>query len=461
LYSASPTAGSDDESDLPIYVMLRHDENGSYDPNNIYIVFNPEFGGPINVFKIQPEVDRDPARTENEYWTAGALDDLIEGALRKDGFLFASPIETIPLVLGGTNFETIAQELYNRMEQYKMDYDPTGLARFSRLFVPRESELIAGNINIIEHTASRSFANRMADEFLWNRNRNLNKIWLDFEAGFFNQNLTDDLETNGDRFALNIGFDWRAWDATVVGFAGRMNYLSDSVTDAMDLSYKGPIGVRPLIPGRVEVDVATTNVGLGAYMLTTFNRALRLYGNVFLDMHRIDVTRDQNFISTIDGSGNAYSAITEWGLLHDWSNQHFIGNLYVRAGYNTGFDVTEKAGGGDYMKMQSDGYFMLIPGYALTLNKAFYLSPWFKMRPHLTVGVEYDVMGMGGTIQYKFAPAERYANHDILIDPLWASGAVGVEFLTVSGLQVGLNYEYKFNQEITMHNFRFSGSFRF
>lgn len=461
LYSKSPLAGSDDDTDLPIYILLREGENGGDNPDNIYIVFNPEFGGPINIFKIQPEVDRDPQRTDNEYGTAGAIDDLVEGALINDGFFFTAPIETIPFVFNGTNMETIGNELYKRMEQYKLDYDPTGLARFSRLFVPREQELIAGDINLIEHSASRSFANRMTDEFLWNRNRNLKKIWADFEVGFFNQNLTDDLETkDGNKFTLNLGVDWRAGDATVVGFAGRVNHLSSSVTDTIDLSYKGGANRTP-IPGKVDIDVTTTNVGLGAYLLTTFSREVRLYGNAFVDMYMIDVTRDQNFISTIDGSGNAYSITTEWGLLHDLSNQYFVGNLYLRAGYNTGFDITEKAGGADYMKLQSDGYFSLTPGYSLTVNKAFYLSPWFKMRPYLTVGVEYDVMGMDDVTQYKFALAQRYTDYDIKIDPLWTSGAVGVEFLAVSGWQFGVNYEYKFNPEITLHNIRLSGSYRF
>ena len=56
--------------------------------------------------------------------------------------------------------------------------DGGALARFSLLFQVREIEQIAGAIALNEHTSFRSFEDRMFDEFIWNRNRNLNKAWL-------------------------------------------------------------------------------------------------------------------------------------------------------------------------------------------------------------------------------------------------------------------------------------------
>jgi hypothetical protein len=147
--------------------------------------------------------------------------------------------------------------------------------------------------------------------------------------------------------------------------------------------------------------------------------------------------------------------------MHDWLNQYIVGNAYVRAGYNFGFDVTEKAEGSDYMKLQSDGYFVLTPGYSLTAQKRIYPSVWFQIRPYLSVGAEYDVLGIPDTAQFKFAAADKFTDYGIKIDPLWAYGGGGVEFLGAGGWQFGLDYRYQYNADVQMHKIKLSGSYRF
>ncbi|MCL2331369.1 MAG: hypothetical protein FWC61_02375 [Proteobacteria bacterium] len=457
LYSKSPLAGSDDPADLPIYLTLRPGTGVGDNPHDIYIVFDPEFGGPINVYRIQPIVNRDPAHTTKEYVSAGALDDFIDGGLARNGFAYNSPIETIPFIFNGTNFGAMANQLYNRMEQYKLDFNPAPLSRFSRLFIPRELELAAGDVNLLEHTNPRDFAHRMLDEFLWNRNRNLNKVWADVEYGVFNQTLNDPETARGTKLTLNLGIDSRLTNSTIYGLALRINRLSSSFDDTIDLSY----GANTGLIGNVRADVTNTNIGLGAYLLTTYSRGLKLYGNLFLDMHKLDVTRDQTYMGQISGSGTAYSATSELGLMHDILNQYLYGNAYARVGYNTGFDIATTAAGANYMTLKSDGYFSLTPGYSVTLNKRFYMSPWSQIRPFVTLGVEYDVLGMNSDAYYAFAPAMKLTNYELNVDPLWATGKLGVEFIAVSGFQAGLDYEYRYNADIQLHNFRISGSYRF
>jgi hypothetical protein len=175
----------------------------------------------------------------------------------------------------------------------------------------------------------------------------------------------------------------------------------------------------------------------------------------------LDITRDQNFVSTIDGSGTAFSLITEWGLMHDWLNQYIVGNLYVRAGYNLGFDVTEKSMGQNYMDLESDGYMILTPGYSLTAQKRIYPTAWFQMRPYLSVGAEYDVLGTPDVAKFKFAYANKYTDYQIDIDPLWINAGGGIEFLGANGAQVGFDYRYQYNADVRMHNIKLSGSYRF
>ena len=426
--------------------------------NDLYIVFDPRFGGPIEVFKLQPIVATYPAYTKGEFVSAGALDNLIAGRLRDKKFFNRTPIEVIPLVFQGTNMQEMANQLYNRMEYYsETDRNPDALANFGRLFQVRELEQIAGTIVLNEHVAFRSFEDRMFDEFIWNRNRNLKKAWVDVDFGMLYQNVADGKHTDGNRFSISGGFDWQESNTLQLGLTGRIARTTSKVGDKMDLGYIP----GQSIDGRVDIDVADTNIGFGAYLMKTVSEKVRLYGNAMVDMHVLDVNRTQNYVDTIDGDGTAFSLISEWGIMHDILNQYVVGNLYTRFGYNFGFDVKEKVGGDDYMRLQSDGYLMLTPGYSLTAQKRIYPSAWFQIRPYASIGVEYDLLGVPDKAEYKFAPADAYTKYNIEIDPLWANIGGGVELLSANGLQFGVDYRYQYNSDIQLHNIRISGSYRF
>ncbi|MBE6459722.1 MAG: hypothetical protein E7009_01930 [Alphaproteobacteria bacterium] len=443
---------------LGAYITTRDTDNSGA-ADSLYVVFDPRFGGPVLIEdnRIQPIVARQPEYTAGEYVAAGALDNLIAGQLLNMGFFNKSPIEVIPAIFEGTNVETLMTELYNRMEHYVETANGAAFVPFSRLVQPREIEQIAGAIALNEHTSFRNFEDRMFDEFIWNRNRNLKKAWADFDFGMFSQNVTDDKRVYGNRFELSGGFDWQSSDTLILGLTGRVSHMSSDNADDMDLGYLPGQN----IVGNVSVDVADTNVGLGAYLMKTLGHKFRLYGNAFMDMHFIDTTRHMTFMDTIDGTGTAFALTTEWGLMHDWLNQYVVGNLYARAGYNFGFDVTEKAAGENYMDFESDGYLMLTPGYSLTAQKRIYPSAWFQIRPYATIGVEYDVLGAPDFAKYKFASANVFSEYDIEIDPLWANIGGGFEFLSANGLQFGIDYRYQYNNDMQLHNIKVSGSYRF
>ena len=453
---AENSDASQTEMNLPAYLTVRDvDEDGVTD--SIYIVFDSRFGGPVQVFKIQPIVARVDDHTGGEYDSAGALDDLVEGGLKDAKFNNRSPIEAIPVAFKGTNFENLANELYGRMEQYVLDRDGTALARFSRLVQPREIEHLAGSVALEEHTFFRDFEDHMLDEFIWNRHRSLKKAWLDADYGLFYQNTSDGKHVNGDRFSIVGGFDCQNSPTLILGVAGHISHMSADDTDAMDLTYIP--GKR--VDGHVSYDVSDTDIGVGAYLMKILGVKTRLYGNAFLDLHLLDVSREQNFVSHIDGSGTAFSVISEWGFLHDWLNQYIVGNLYARVGYNFGFSVKEEAGGDEYMHLESDGYMILTPGYSLIAQKRFYPSSWFQIRPYISAGVEYDVLGTPDYAKFKFGPAKSYTKYDIEIDPLWANIGGGVELLSASGFQVGLDYRYQYNYDLQLHKVRLSGLYRF
>ncbi|MBR5153333.1 MAG: hypothetical protein IKW57_00870 [Alphaproteobacteria bacterium] len=446
--------GSDEE--LPAYIAVRDsDHDGSAD--SLYIVFDPRFGGPVEVFKIQPIVGRQDPHTMGEYVAAGALDNMIAGQLVNKKFFNKTPIEAIPLIFDGTNLSTMANELYNRMEDYSMNRDGEALARFSRLFQVRELEQIVGAISLNEHTSFRNFEDRMFDEFIWNRNRNLKKAWVDVDFGMAYQNIDDGKHADGHRFSIAGGFDWQESNTLVLGLTGRVSRTSFDSHDSMDLSYAGHENVM----GDVKLEVSDTNIGVGGYLMKILNEKARLYGNAFLDAHILDVDRFQTFMNTIDGDGSAFSLISEWGLMHDILNQYVVGNLYARAGYNFGFDVKEKAAGSDYMRLESNGYFILTPGYSLMAQKRIYPSAWLQIRPYASVGIEYDLAGTPNDVKYKFVVADEFTHYDAEIDPLWANIGAGVEMLSANGLQFGLDYRYQYNDAIQLHNIKISGSYRF
>ena len=454
-YLTSLNANNGSGDDLPAYVSVR-DVNDDGVSDSLYIVFDPRFGGPVEVFKIQPIVARTDEHTRGEYVSAGALDNMIAGQLVNKQFYNRTPIEVIPLIFDRTNLSTMANELYNRMEDYVQNRDGGALARFSRLFQVREIEQIAGAIALNEHTSFRSFEDRMFDEFIWNRNRNLNKAWLDVDYGMFYQNIDDGKHADGHRFSVAGGFDWQKSNTLVLGLTGRVSHTTSKADDAMDLSYVGTTQF-----GDVKIDVADTNVGLGGYLMKILGQKARLYGNAFLDLHVFDVDRTQNFVDRIDGDGTAFSLMSEWGLMHDILNQYIVGNVYARMGYNFGFSVKEKAAGDDYMRLKSDGYFVLTPGYSLIAQKRIYPSAWFQIRPYASIGIEYDVFGAPDFAKYKFAVADDFTKYDIDIDPLWANIGGGVEFLSARGIQFGIDYRYQYNDAIQLHNIKVSGSYRF
>ena len=444
---------------LGAYISVRDALDEDAVADSLYVVFDPRFGGPVLIEdnRVQSIVARQPEYTSNEYIAAGALDNLISGQLLNNGFFNKSPIEVIPAIFAGTNVETLMTELYNRMEYYVETADGASFVPFSRLVQPREIEQVAGAIALNEHTSFRNFEDRMIDEFIWNRNRNLKKAWADFDFGMFSQNVADDKRVYGNRFELSGGFDWQESDTLILGLTGRVSHMSSDNSDAMDLTYLPGDSVA----GSVAVDVADTNIGLGAYLMKTLGQSFRAYGNAFIDLHLLDTTRHMTFMDVIDGSGTALALTTEWGLMHDWLNQYVVGNLYARAGYNFGFSVTEKAAGENYMDMESDGYLMLTPGYSLTAQKRIYPSAWFQIRPYATIGVEYDVLGMSDYAKYKFAAANTFSKYDIEIDPLWANIGGGFEFLSATGIQFGIDYRYQYNNDMQLHNIKFSGSYRF
>ena len=330
------------------------------------------------------------------------------------------------------------------------------MARFSRLFQTRELEQIAGAISLNEHTNFRSFEDRMFDEFIWNRNRSLKKAWLDFDIGLFSQNASDDKRINGNRFNLSGGFDWQHSETMILGLTGRISNTYGNNSDFVDLSYAGNT-----VSGFVDLSVSDVNFGVGGYLIKILGEKTRLYGNAFIDLHLFDVTRDQTFVAPIEGNGTAFSLISEWGLLHDWLNQYIVGNMYARVGYNFGLSANETAGGQDYMDFESDGYLIFTPGYSLIAQKRIYPSVWFQIRPYASIGMEYDVLGAPDFIKYKFALSNSYTKYDINIDPLWANIGAGIEFLSATGIQVGLDYRYQYNQDIQLHNIKISGSYRF
>ncbi len=456
-YMDSLNANNGTDEQLPVYLSQR-DSDGDGNADSLYVVFDPRFGGPVEVFKIQPIVARTDDYTTGEYVSAGALDDLVIGQLHDKLFLNGAPIETIPLAFAGTNMQEMANELYDRMEYYVLERDGDALARFSRLFQPREIEQIAGSVVLNEHTNFRSFEDRMFDEFIWNRNRNLRKAWADVEFGMFVQDVTDNKRVDGNRFNVSGGFDWQESETLIVGLTGRLSHMSGDNSDSMNLGYRVDM---PYVAGNVDMTVSDTNLGLGAYLMKILGDKTRLYGNGFLDIHFLDVDRTQNYVGRIDGDGTAVSLTSEWGLMHDWLNQYVVGNAYARIGYNFGFDVTEQVAGDDYMELESDGYFILTPGYSLTAQKRIYPSSWFQIRPYATIGVEYDVLGAPDHVKYKFAPAATFTEYDINIDPLWANIGGGFEFLSATGIQVGLDYRYQYNNDIQLHNVKVSGSYRF
>lgn len=440
---------NDTDENLPVYLFQQD--------NDLYVVFDSRFQTPIGLFKLQPVVGATDGHTTGEWQSAGALDDLIEAMLDNNGYTYETAV--LPVVqnlFDGTPLERVDSELYARMHDYARNGNGNVIRAFSRLFQLREANQIADSLTTNIHSDFRDMSDRFIDESIWNRNRRLNKLWIDGGFGMFTNDFGD-IDGDGNRFNLAFGYDWQANDTLILGWMGHGSYTNANVVDNIDLGYTGTATVA----GRMESDMEHMGIGGGLYFLNTLSNKLRLYGDAMFDVNMITVERTQTWMDKIKGDATSFSAVAEFGLIHDWLNQYIIGNVYARAGYNFGFNMTEKIGDTDYMKLKFDGYPILTPGYSLTAQKRVYPSVWFEFRPYATVGIEYDLLGTPDTMKYKFALANKWTNYDIEIDPLWANAGAGIEFLWVNGLHIGLGYRYQYNENIQMHKINASFKYRF
>ena len=438
------------DENLPVYLVQQGD-------HDLYVVFDTRFGVPIGLFKLQPIVGATPGHTLGEWQSAGALDDVIEAMLNKAGFDYETAVlPVVQILFNGTPLEQVSPELYARMYDYTQSGNGNVIRAFSRLFQLREANQIADSLSMNTHANFLDVSDRFIDEAIWNRNRRLNKLWINGSYAMFTNDF-EDIRGDGERFNLSLGYDWQANNTLILGWMLHGSYTDANVVDNIDLSY----GDSGAVAGRMESDMTNLSVGGGLYFLNTLSNKARLYGDLMVDVNMIDVERNQTWVDTIKGDATSFGVAAELGLIHDWLNQYIIGNLYVRGGYNFGFDMTEKVGDTDYMNLEFDGYPILTPGYSLTAQKRVYPSAWFEFRPYLTVGVEYDLLGTPDTMKYKFALANKWTDYNIDIDPLWAHGGAGVEFLWVNGLHIGLGYRYQYNADVQMHKIHASMKYRF
>ena len=83
------------------------------------------------------------------------------------------------------------------------------------------------------------------------------------------------------------------------------------------------------------------------------------------------------------------------------------------------------------------------------------------MRPYFSIGAEYEVVQMDTAAKYKFDISDLYSEYEIDYSPLWATGKLGLEFLSISGLQFGAGYGFHYNAAVQAHNINLSASLRF
>ena len=446
---------NNEDVNLPIH-LVSYDTDGDGVNDSLYVVFDDSLTERGRLFKLQPIVASAPYYTRGEYQSAGALDDLIEHLLLSQGFSYESPAGVMKILFDGTVMHAAGPELYERMMYYWTYNKPDVIRAFSRVFQLREANQIANALELNTHTVFKDISNRFIDEAIWNRNRRLNKLWFIGDYGYFIDDLVDN-HAHGSRIGFNFGYDWQSSKTLILGWMGHVAHTRGEDNDVIDLRYGA---VRAT--GHVDTDVRNLNVSGGAYFMKTLGIKARWYGDAMLSLNFIDVKRDQTWVDgRIEGDAMSYGLVGETGIIHDWLNQYIIGNVYLRAGYNSGFDMTEKVGGTDYMKLDFDGHFVLTPGYSLTAQKRIYPSAWFQFRPYATVGVEYDLLASPDTMQYKFAQVRPWRDYDIGVDPLWAHAGAGVEFLAVNGVHVGIDYRYQYNANVQMHKLQLSGMYRF
>ena len=454
-YLAATGAYNGAGTELPIH-LVSYDTDGDGINDSLYVVFDEQLTDHGRLFKLQPIVASAPYYTIGEYQSAGALDDLIEHLLISKGFSYDSPAGVMKILFDNTVMSEVSEELYQRMMYYWTYNNPNVIRAFSRVFQLREANQIADMLELNTHTVFKDISNRFIDEAIWNRNRRLNKLWFVGDYGYFWDDLVDN-HAHGSRINFNFGYDWQANNTLILGWMGHVGHARGEDNDVINLTYG-----TTRATGYVDTDVRNLNVGGGAYFMKTLGIKARWYGDAMLDLNFIDVKRDQTWVDgRIEGDAFSLGLVGETGIIHDWLNQYVIGNVYLRLGYNSGFDMTEKVRGTDYMNLDFDGHFILTPGYSLTAQKRIYPSAWFQFRPYATVGVEYDLIKSPDQMHYRFAVVNPWREYDIGVDPLWAHAGAGIEFLSVNGVHVGLDYRYQYNANVQMHKLQLSGMYRF
>jgi len=435
---------------LPLFLSVR---NGG---QNLYLVFDERFGGPQMMFLIQPIVGKDVGHTHGEWASAGAIDDLMYGTFYRTGFTGSQPLNIMPSLFTDTPFEEMAHELFLRMRDYLINPDmPENMSRFTRLFQPRELDVAALHMNMNEREQGRALRNRMAEEFTWNRHRNIARVWTDFSGGLYDGHGNDGVGIDGNRASATIGVDVRSTRNMIFGVMAHASYTTASMRDTIDISHGDVSQI-----GNVSLDMNTLHVGLGAYMQQRMSQYRRMYARLNLNADIFDFTRNQTFVDEITGDGTAFSIMSEWGMFHDLHLRYWVGNVFVRAGYNFGIDMTSSVAGTDYMRYQHGGHLVLTPGYELMVQRRVYMSPWIFVRPFASVGVEYDILGMD-RFQFRFAPALRFTEYSVETNPLWLRARAGLDFNHARGGAIGIEVEYQHNEFVQMYNLRLSGSLRF
>jgi hypothetical protein len=349
------------------------------------------------------------------------------------------------------------------MSSYRDTNDAGPYAAFSGLFTPTEATHLAIMVNSTERMFQQTVQKRMIDESMWARNRVMSKLWFDADLGTFtitNPDANDPI--NGTRMSGVVGYDLQVNPDTIIGFNAGYSMSNSTEDSTFDLSYvnvaTGPVS---WLANR-EIKSEVTTITLGGYLMSKMESGARVYISANGHAHSLTTSRTQDMLPEVTDTVNATSFTGEIGVVHHISEQAITGNLFARFVQNSGFNLTTGTEGGeDFMDIVQDQYMTFAPGYSLTFQRRIFMSPTFIMRPYLTVGAEYEVMGMDNKILYKFAISDDYSEYELDYSPLWAKGQVGLEFLSISGVQFGMGYGFHYNQAIQMHNINISASMRF
>jgi len=373
------------------------------------------------------------------------------------------PVEAIPLTFEKTIFKDVAIELQNRFiyaypegKAVGAMGEPEPLHQFTRLFIPTEAAQYAWAMNTSDRMYQLSMQKRVANEMLWPRKRKRSKIWVDGDYGMQTIKIDDEAPAAGSRMSFRMGYDRLLSPGAVFGLSGGYTMVSSTQSEDIMLGFDGK-----RVPGKREVVANDATISVGGYLLARMIPKAWAYISGNYHMHTLTLTREQNFMGDISGTGAATSVTGEVGITHSLYGQEAIGNVFVRAGMNQGMTLEEKVGEAMYMDMKQKAYTTVAPGYILTFQKRMYLNPTFIMRPYMSVGGEYEAIGMGDTVQYRLGGSDEYSDYKLTTDPMWITGKVGAEFLMSNGTQFGIGYEYHHNAMIQTHNVRFGGNISF